>query len=239
VNDGSPIELSIVIPAFNERENVPVVVEESLAYLDKSALAGKYELIVVNDGSTDGTREVADEEARKHASVRAVHHERNRGFGAAQLSGFAAARGRYVTLIPGDGQVKVDQAVNLYQEVQDADIILSERRDPTAVHASSFRRLLTRMSRRVIRTIGGLDMSKLEGIFVAKTTLLRELDLKTQSGYLSAEIILKCQKQKRAMRHGVTYIAPRLSGHSKVTNARHVAKAVTELVKMRLAIRRE
>ena len=59
-----PIRLSIVIPAFNEAENVPTVIQDSVAALDDSDLKGRYELLLIDDGSSDDTPRIADEMAR-------------------------------------------------------------------------------------------------------------------------------------------------------------------------------
>jgi glycosyltransferase involved in cell wall biosynthesis len=67
-------------------------------------LTSDFEVIVVNDGSSDSTREIADELARTYPQVRVVHHPRNRGYGGAVRSGFAAATKSLVAYTDGDGQ---------------------------------------------------------------------------------------------------------------------------------------
>ena len=83
------ISLSVFFPCHNERENVPLIVEKAIAVLE--GICGDWEVIVVDDGSIDGTGEIADELAKKYERIRVVHHPTNLGYGAALQSGFKAA----------------------------------------------------------------------------------------------------------------------------------------------------
>jgi glycosyltransferase involved in cell wall biosynthesis len=98
--------LSYFFPAHNEQENVRGLVEEALETLP--ALAETFEIIVVDDGSRDATGAIADELASARPEiVRAVHHPTNRGYGAALLSGFRAARHDLIAFTDGDRQFRV------------------------------------------------------------------------------------------------------------------------------------
>src|SRR5262245_2842332 len=110
-----PVMLSVVIPAYNEAENIPPVVADTIATLDP-ALKGRYELLLIDDGSSDGSTEVVDEMARRHSCVRAFHHQKNMGLGEGLKTGYRNSRGEYVTFIPADGEVKADQALKLLQQ---------------------------------------------------------------------------------------------------------------------------
>ena len=102
------MSLTIVVPAFNEEANLLPVIRRTVATLDAAGWAGKYEIIVVNDGSRDGTGSAADDLARSLSTVKVVHHAVNQGFGAALQSGYAKAVGTYATVIPADGEVEVE-----------------------------------------------------------------------------------------------------------------------------------
>ena len=92
--------LSVVVPAYNEEENVIPLAEEIIAAL--SNLPGGFELILVDDASSDSTTRIIRE--FQHANVRAVFHRINCGQSAAVGSGFHAARGEWVATLDGDGQ---------------------------------------------------------------------------------------------------------------------------------------
>jgi glycosyltransferase involved in cell wall biosynthesis len=98
--------LSYFFPAHNEAENLEALVEEALEALP--ALAERFEVIAVNDGSRDATGEIADRLAAAHPGVvRGVHHPTNLGYGAALRSGFRAARHPLVCFTDGDRQFRV------------------------------------------------------------------------------------------------------------------------------------
>jgi len=98
---GDP-RLSVLLPAYNEAENLGPVVEELVGALD--ALGEAFEVVVVDDGSTDETREVVADLARRHASVRGVRMRRNVGKSTALAAGLTTVRGGVVVLMDADGQ---------------------------------------------------------------------------------------------------------------------------------------
>ena len=104
--------LSYFFPAHNEEANLAGLIEEALEVLP--TLADEFEIIAVNDGSRDRTREIADELTAAHPGiVRAVHHRTNLGYGAALRSGFRAARYDLVAFTDGDRQFRVEDVGRL------------------------------------------------------------------------------------------------------------------------------
>src|SRR2546426_4815799 len=100
----APLELSLVIPVYNERDNLPVLVEEI-----GRALAGRpggepYEIVAVDDGSTDGSLDVLKVLKREHPEIHIVAFAANAGQSAAFAAGFGAARGRVIVTLDADLQ---------------------------------------------------------------------------------------------------------------------------------------
>ena len=118
-------QLSVFMPAYNEEENVPVVVEKILKVLP--GVADEYEVIIVNDGSQDRTGEVSDGLSLAHPNVRAINHEVNRGYGGALRSGFRAARYPWVAFIDSDDQFDFADIERFLPFTQSADLILGYR----------------------------------------------------------------------------------------------------------------
>ena len=119
--------ISAFFPAYNEEANVAAMVERFTAVLPK--IADDYEIIVVNDGSRDRTKEIADGLAAADPHVRVVHHQQNRGYGGALKSGFSAARKAYVFFTDGDGQFDVAEIANLLPYVPQFDVVIGYRID--------------------------------------------------------------------------------------------------------------
>lgn len=92
--------VQFIIPAYNEENSLRDTVSMVIGVAD--TLGSKYEIIVVNDGSSDNTALIADQLAEEYAGIRVVHHEHNKGLGAAYKSGLANTTSEYVMLVPGD-----------------------------------------------------------------------------------------------------------------------------------------
>ena len=226
--------LSVVIPAFNEADNLEPVVRETLGALRQDPLTPTFELIVVNDGSTDGTAAVADRLAAAHAGVVvAVHHPVNRGFGAALKTGFAATRGRYVSLITADGEVAPDQVTGLLRDIGDAGMILGRRER----NVTAYREVVTFSMNILMWLLLGF-VPKAAGIYVVRGDLVRRMALQSETGLVNLEIQLYCREWGFPIAWGVTHVRPRLSGESKVLNARTMFRTFLEMAKLRLALRR-
>jgi dolichyl-phosphate beta-glucosyltransferase len=107
---GEP-SLSVVIPAFNEEQRLPSTIEQIERYLDSKQLS--YELILVDDGSTDGTRQVMDAAAERNQRVRIEALPTNRGKGRALAAGVAVARGDEVLVTDADLSTPIEELEKL------------------------------------------------------------------------------------------------------------------------------
>jgi glycosyltransferase involved in cell wall biosynthesis len=103
--------ISIFFPAFNDEQTIGELVRNALAILP--TCTDNYEVLIINDGSTDGTAAVLEELSRKDAHVRPIHHEANRGYGGALQSGFEHASKEFVFYTDGDGQYDVRELARL------------------------------------------------------------------------------------------------------------------------------
>ena len=110
------IELSVVIPCYNEEQRLPRTVEQVERYLDARGTA--YELILVDDGSTDGTRKVMDAAAAAHRAVRIEALPQNRGKGRALAEGVAAAQGARILVTDADLSTPIEELEKLEAPMQ-------------------------------------------------------------------------------------------------------------------------
>src|ERR671923_536434 len=120
--------LSFFFPAHNEAENIRGLVDEALTVL--FGLADEFEIIAVDDGSKDDTPRIADQLAAEHPQVRVVHHEVNKGYGAALRSGFRAARYDLVCFLDGDRQFHVEDVGRLLTRMaapDNPDVVVGHR----------------------------------------------------------------------------------------------------------------
>src|SRR5947209_16518699 len=103
----NPASISVFLPAFNDEATIGKLVSEALVLL--KSLTGDYEVIVINNGSSDATASVLDELADASAHIRIIHHPRNLGYGAALRTGFSNAGKDLIFYTDGDGQYDVKE----------------------------------------------------------------------------------------------------------------------------------
>ena len=136
--------LSVIVPAYNERDRIAASIASMTEYLARCVVS--YELIVVSDGSTDGTDEIARRQARTDPRLRVLSLPRNRGKGQAVKSGIAAARGEYIMFIDADLTIPISIVADFRAALDGgADIAIASRRHPASsvIGASPSRRVMS------------------------------------------------------------------------------------------------
>jgi glycosyltransferase involved in cell wall biosynthesis len=108
------IFLSVVAPAYNEEETIEAVIRDWERVLERSNYTS--EIVIGNDGSTDGTRKILDGLMKDYANLRVVHSQENGGYGDALFKAIYASRGEYVVTLDSDGQFELSDYHNLLKE---------------------------------------------------------------------------------------------------------------------------
>jgi len=146
------VAVSVVIPAYNEALRLPPYLESIREHFDHE-LAGSYEVIVVDDGSSDWLADKLTENASEFPQLRVIRHPQNRGKGAAVRTGVLEARGRFVLFADADGAAPIEEEARLRARLQsDADIAIGSRQ----VAGAGVRRNRTPLRRLVGRSFAGL-----------------------------------------------------------------------------------
>ena len=119
--------LSIVVPAYNEEENLEWFVKDILKTAPNMGFSrNNLEIIIINDGSTDKTTTIASKLTKQYKNVKAINKENN-GYCQAVLLGIKEAKMKYVSYMPADGQTLLLDIVNCLQYLGNADLILGDR----------------------------------------------------------------------------------------------------------------
>jgi dolichyl-phosphate beta-glucosyltransferase len=143
----SPVDLTIVIPAFNEERRLPPTLIDVIDYFDKTGM--EYEVIVVDDGSSDKTPDVVRKFERVRACVKLIQLPRNYGKGHAVRLGVLNSRGRRILFADADGATPIEEVSRLSKELDSgADIAIGSRAlssTETKVQTSAHRRYLGRI----------------------------------------------------------------------------------------------
>jgi glycosyltransferase involved in cell wall biosynthesis len=177
--------ISVLIPAYNEALNLEGSVADALAACDDFE---DHEILIVNDGSTDGTGELAERLAAQLEHVRVIHHTKNRGFGAAYSTALAEARMSYFTFVPGDHEVAPESVKAIFGQVGKADMVVPFHATPWK--RPFMRRALTRISTDQVNLLFGWNLKYYQGPAVYPTELARALPRTVQGFYFATEMLV-------------------------------------------------
>lgn len=228
--------LSYFFPAHNEAANLEGLVEEALATLPR--LAGGFEIIAVDDGSSDDTPAIADRLAATHPGVvRVVHHPTNQGYGAALRSGFRAARYDVVAFTDGDRQFRVADVGRLLERLGAADgpdVVAGyriKRADPL------IRTLYARVYRLANRVFFGLRVRDIDcACKVFRREALEGIRVESGGAFFSAELLIKLEASgRRLVEVGVPH-HPRTAGSPTGARPAVIWRAVKDFWALRLRL---
>jgi glycosyltransferase involved in cell wall biosynthesis len=222
-------KLSLVLPAHNEEANLRPVVERALEVLPQQCR--DWEVIVVNDGSRDRTGEIAAELAAANPErVRVVTHPRNRGYGAALASGFAAATGDYLMFMDSDRQFDIADLERLAPFVGVYDIVAGyriKRNDPW------YRFVIGYTFNAIVTVLFGITLRDIDcGFKVFRADLLKGMELTTHGALINTEIHAKANRQGATLVEvGVNHY-PRLIGEQSGVKVSVITRAMVEILKL-------
>ena len=232
--------LSYFFPAHDEAENIEALVAEALVEL--ATLAQGFEIICVDDGSTDGTAEIADRLAAEHPDVvRVIHHRANLGYGSAVRTGLGAARYPLVCFTDGDRQFRVADLGRLLTRLGQgddptvrADVVAGyriERADP------ALRLAYARFYRACLRLFFGLTVRDPDcACKLFRRDVLEDVRVESGGAFLSAELLIKIGVRGGVIvEQGVPH-HPRTAGRASGADPRVVARAVRDFWALRLRL---
>jgi glycosyltransferase involved in cell wall biosynthesis len=173
------------VPVHDEVASIVAVAEGLLAVLPE--VAASWDLVLVDDGSRDGTAALVDRLAATRSNVRVVRHATNRGYGAAVRSGLAAARGEWVFFTDGDGQFDPAVLREVAACAGDADVVVGVRE----VRADPWRRrVFTRGWNVLVRRLLGVPVRDVNcAVKLFRRSVLDGIDARADGGAISAELL--------------------------------------------------
>ena len=202
-------EVSFVILAYNDAPSLPGVAAEVLSAL--STLASRFELIIIDDGSRDGTAKVAKDLVLLHPEVKVVHHSCNRGVGAAFDTAMSAAKYGVLGYIDGDGQYDGAELAKLVERIDDADVVSGRRVRRADPRIRSIASIAYRI---LLRVLFGIEMRDINsGLKLYRRWVIENaLTLGSAGAFFDAEVLIKARArnarivevpiQHRPRRHG-------------------------------------
>lgn len=220
--------ISLFLPAWNEEDYVELAVARAVKVLDR--LSDDWELLVINDASTDRTRVIAEGLAAKEPRIRVITHEVNQKLGGAMKTGFSNSTKDIVVYsdmdLPFDLN-ELERALHLLEYLE-ADMICAFRFDRTSEGPK--RIVYSFVYNALIASLFGVHVKDINFSFkVVHRRVLEAIELKSQGSFIDAELVVKAIKKGfRVFQMGVDYF-PRTRGISTLASPSVIAKMMREL----------
>ena len=237
MTDPARPRLTFFFPAFNEEENLAETVRRAIDGIGP-LVDGSIEVLIVDDGSTDRTPELADALAAADPRVR-VHHQENRGYGGALRAGFANASGELICFSDGDLQFDLREMSRLLSRLDDpakrsVNAVIGyriKRRDP------AHRIFIAKSYNAIVSALFGLRVRDIDcAMKLFKREVFDGLPLDTDSPFLSAELLIKLRTRgERLAQVGVNHF-PRTAGINTGASFGKILRTFRDIGKLRLAL---
>jgi glycosyltransferase involved in cell wall biosynthesis len=227
--------ISAFFPVLNEEGTVEKLTLDLLEVL--RSRFKEVEVIIVDDGSTDRTGQIADRlQAQNNGWVRVIHHQQNRGYGNALKAGFEASRNDLVFFTDGDYQFDLKDLYPALSLIDACDVVAGyrvDRQDPR------LRLFLARGYNRLVRVLFGLKLRDIDCSFkLFRRPALEKIDIESRGYFIDTEIMVKAKKEGLRIKElGVRHL-PRTSGKSKV-KMKHIFVTLHEISKLWKSLRRD
>lgn len=223
------LQISVFFPAYNEIQNIENTVMVALQTLKK--ITNKFELIVVDDGSNDGTKTKVGNLMKKYKEIKLVRHAKNLGYGAALKTGMAACRYPLICFTDSDGQFDFSEISKFLEKIKEADLVLGFRIKRTD---KLYRRFLAKVLWLADWFLFGLDVKDVDcGFKLFKKEVTEKIgELKTASAITETEFVVRARQAGfKIVQVGVHHHV-RLEGEQTGGKLKVVAKAALEGIKL-------
>lgn len=226
-------EISIVMPAFNEEQNIERTIRQSFSALKNLSLNG--EVVITEDGSKDNTKAVIQKLQKEFPDLRMVIHEVNAGYGESLKDAILAASGKYIVSIDSDGQFDISETPLLIAKIKEGyDIVAGFRKQKKD---SKFKVIADRGLNLIMRLLFGISYRDTNCAFkLYKPGILNKITIEARGYQAPTEILMKLHTLGFKIGEiGVTHFA-REKGKSALSPIRTIKAMLFFLIYLRLKI---
>lgn len=232
-------QLSVFFPAYNEEKNISNTVKKAEKVLGK--LFNSYEIMIINDGSSDKTAEVSKSLARANSKIRVISHEVNKGYGAALISGLYNSKYDWIVFTDADGQFDFSELPKFLdqQKKTNADLVIGQYINRKV---SFIRKLNTLCWQILIRLMFGLKVKDIDCGFklVSKEVIERISKLESQRGaFITTELLVKAKIAGFKIAEIPVHHYPRVQGKATGASLEVIIKSFIDLFKLRKKLKNE
>lgn len=227
-------ELSVFFPAYNEEENIRKTVTDAKRILLK--VADVWEIIVVDDGSSDKTEEVVKKLSKKDERIRLIKHKKNRGYGGALKTGYEKSKYKLIAFTDSDGQFDFSEITKFLKLANDADLVLGYRLKRAD---SIIRKIYTRGWAMIPRVLFGMKVTDYScGFKLIKSDVYQNIQpLVGEEKVTQIEMLVKAKRQGFKFAEVGVHHYPRVAGTQTGANIKVVVRSVLDLLKLWMKLR--
>ena len=225
-------ELSVFFPAYNEEKNIKNTVLNAKKILEE--IAEKWEILIINDGSTDKTGEISNELSLQDRRIRLITHVPNKGYGASLKSGFYNSKYNWIAFTDADGQFDFSEIVNFVQKQHetDADLVVGYYLDRKVAFYRKFNTFVWEL---IIFSLFGLKVKDIDCGFklISKKVIDSIPKLESERGaFISSEFLIKANKKNFRIVQLSVHHYPRIKGKGTGANLDVIIKSFIDLLRL-------
>jgi glycosyltransferase involved in cell wall biosynthesis len=223
------ISISVFSPCYNEEKNIEKLLSNILDFLPN--ISSDYEIIIVDDGSTDATAEIAERFTLEHPQVKVIRHKKNKGYGAALRTGFENSVKDYIFFTDSDNQFDISEMTKLLPYIKNYDIVAGyriKRRD------NFIRKINEYNFNCLVRLLFGLKIKDLNCAFkIYRKEVIKSISLRSTLAFINTELLIRARKKGFTIKEvGVTHY-PRKWGAQTGANLKVITGSLRELFQLR------
>lgn len=224
--------LSVFFPTYNEEGNIKSTILKAKDVLEK--IVENWEIIVVNDGSKDGTKEIVEKLGMEDNRIRVINHEVNRGYGASLRSGFYNAKYPWIAFTDSDGQFDFGEITNFFEKQKEtnAQLVIGYYKKRKV---SKFKIITSRMWEIAVMILFGVHVHDIDcGFKLISSSVIDKIPkLESERGaFISSELLIKAKKSGfRIVEIPVTHL-PRVQGKGTGRNIKVILQSFVDLFRL-------
>lgn len=227
------IDLSIIVPTLNEEDGIGATIAEIYKDIKKNSvkkIVSSFEVIVVNDGSSDNTDRVLENIKSSYKQLSIITHKSNQGLGASILTGVGHSKKRFITYLPADGQVFLREILAGLKIAPSADLVLTYR--GRREDYNPYRYLLSNSLMMAMKIFFGLNFKDYNWVHIYKRSLFKSIKVKSKGVFYLAEIVVRANEKKCRILETPAKYHPRSTGYSKNAKLLIVIRTLIDLFKL-------
>lgn len=214
-----PIHLNILVPAYNEKDVIVKTITELVSTCEE--LTQDYQILIYNDGSTDGSDKIIDDLVSQYENVVCYHQKNNQNLGEAYRYALSYFDGDLFTWMPADGEIASRFVRDLYLAYRPNTVVYSSPRGSMSSRGK-FRTTLSALYQFIFRTSFGVDLNYFNGPSLYPLKLIKDIEIVSKGFTVHGEVLIKAAQKGLKFKEVEYDLAPRAGGEAKALSPRSV-----------------